>query len=164
MYSLLSSSLFSFSCKSFGPQPHNELHMQRLVDMKQSIGFCKAPYGGGGPSNRVMFKLELLDSKPLAAQTILICVLYNIGHVMGCFVFFSHYTTKLYIETTWARWDSKQASFTKYRVNKRRSYLYMLLFRDVSKTLNATAQKSANRLLREVFLCPLPIPTDYITA
>lgn len=110
MYSLPSSSLFSFSCMSFGPQPHNELHMQRPVYMKESIGRCRAPYGGGGPSNSVVFKLETLDSKPLAAETIFICVLYNIGHVMGCFVFLSHYTTKLYIETTWAQWGSKQAS------------------------------------------------------
>lgn len=107
VYSLLSP-LFSFSCLSFGPQPHNELHMQGAVPMEQPTGSCWAPYGGGAPSSRETLKLEMLDTKPLAAESIFICVLYNIGHVMGCFV--SHYTTKLYIETTWAQWGSKEAS------------------------------------------------------
>lgn len=37
--------------------------------------------------------------------------------------------------------------FTKYREHTRTSYLCMVLLREVSKTLNATAQKSTNRLL-----------------
>lgn len=107
VYSLLSS-LFSFPWMPFGPQPLNKLHMQGPVHVKEPIGSCRAPYGGGGPSSRETLKLEMLDSKPLAADSIFICVLYSIGHVMGCFV--SHYTTQLYIETTWAQWGSKQAS------------------------------------------------------
>lgn len=84
--------------------------MQRPVYLKQSIGYFRALYEGGGPSNKVMIKSEMLDSELLAAETIFICVLYNTGHVMGCFVFSSCYTTKLYIETTWAQQGSKQAS------------------------------------------------------
>lgn len=107
VYSLLWS-LFSFSCMSFGPQPHNELHMQGAVPVKEPIGSCRAPCGAGGPSSWETLELEMLDTKPLAAESIFICVLYSIGHVAGCFG--SHYTTKLYIETTWAQWGSKQAS------------------------------------------------------
>lgn len=40
--------------------------------------------------------------------------------------------------------------FTKYREHRRASCLYMVLLRQDSKMLNATAQKSANRLLREI--------------
>lgn len=40
--------------------------------------------------------------------------------------------------------------FTKYREHRRASYLYMVVLRQDSKTLNTAAYKSANRLLREI--------------
>jgi len=36
---------------------------------------------GVHPTEKSWFRLEMLDNKPLAAEIIFICVLYNIGHV-----------------------------------------------------------------------------------